>query len=244
MADKPKLKKKTVTTVTKVIKEEWELCKNLYYTRITHYKLSVDNSVEPELTQVFNSLSFKGKKINGYDITPLWKKDISILKKWNPFWGENKEMGLNKDYEFLKQEELPEPEDINIEDIIYAQSATHSFFDINLEPLPVVIAGDYIDARINNANYKLKALKEYLDKHPNVVSCSELLEVPHYNAGGDSGTKYVDVIVYPEVAWLKDIYANKKSRRDVFTCTWDDKHPDYLGMRQFMKPKIKEEVED
>ena len=100
---------------------------------------------------------------------------------------------------------------------------------------------------MNSANYDLDKLEVYFDSHPNIVSCTKL-EVPYYNRGGDSGSTFLDVLVYPEKEWLKDVYANKKSRRDVFTCTWDEKHPDYLKTRQFMKPVVEkvydEEDED
>ncbi len=226
---KNKLKKKTTTTVVTTIKEEWVLSKNLKYVRITQND-----------EHVSNSLVYTGKDINNYSISPIWNPDLEMLKKWNPYWGENKDLSLNKEYSWFSQTELPEPEDINIEDIIYAQSASHSFFDINLEPLPVVLRGDYIEASLNSAKYYLDKLKEHFDSHPNIVYCAKL-DVPFYNADSDSGSKYLEVLVYPDKEWLKDVYANKKSRRDIFTSTWDKSHPDYLQTRQFMKPVVEDE---
>ncbi len=230
---KKKLKMKSTKTVTTTIVEEYNISKNLKYVRTI---------VNDE--HVSNKLHYTGKSISKYSITPLWKPDTSMLKVWNPFWGENKELELNKDYNWFNQDGLPEPDDINIEDIIYIERASHTFFDSNLEPLPVVIHGDYIEANLNNKNYYLDKLKEHFKTHPNIVKCSDILNIPYYNAGNSSGTQYLDVLVYPNKEWLKTLYINKKSIYEVFTQRWD-KNYDFLEIRQFMKPdKIYDEDED
>jgi len=226
MEKKKSIKKKITTTITLV--EDYILSKNIGYKR---------TFINDEL--ISNVLYYKGSNINGYSLTPLFKSnsELEILKVHNPFWGKSEELNIDG-YTWLEQKELPNPEDINLEDIIFSQGSTHNFFDINFDPIPVVIRGDYIEANLNNAKYDLKKLKDHFDSHPNIVKCSEILDIPYYNSGEDSGTKYLQVLVYPEIEWLKDIYAKDKNTRYVFTPYYIDSHPDYLNMRQFLKPNV------
>jgi hypothetical protein len=220
--EKELLKKKTKTTVT--VEEDYILSKTIGYKRIyTNNKL------------VSNTLYYKGAKVNGYNVIPMWKPDLDFLKKWNPYWGEYKKTGLNKDYSWFNQN-LPEPQDIDIKEIILCQSASHSFFELNLDPIPVVIIGDYIEAGLNNVNYHLKELKTHFETHKNIVECSDILDIPYYNVGKSCGSKYLHVIVYPEAKWLKELYTNKQSRHNIFTKSYLES--DYLEMLQFAKPKI------
>lgn len=223
MEPSKKIKKSVTKTIT--IVENYNLSKTVSYKR---------TYVNDKLKS--NVLHYKGKKHNGYDLHPLWKPDLEVLKKHNPYWGESKEFKIDG-YDWFNQKELPEPSEINLDDIILCQGSTHSFFDLNLDPIPVVVHGDYIDANLNSKNYNLEELKEYFDSHPNVVRCSEILEIPYYNASKTNGKKFLDVLVYPELEWLKDICSKKLDNRFIFTQIWDHKNPDYLKIRSFLKQK-------
>lgn len=215
------MKKKITKTV--ILKEEYELSTEISYVRIiTNNKITS------------NTLVYKGKKVNEYGLSPMYQMDLSILKIWNPFWGENKQLKLNKDYSWLKEKPLPEPEEINLNEIIFSQSSNHRFYDINKEPIPVVIQGDYIGANLDNRYYNLEKLKKHFDNHKNIISCSEILDIPYYNRD-ENRTKYLHVMVYPEKKWLLELDKNKINLRDIFTSTYDKTHPDFLKIRKFQK---------
>ena len=160
--------------------------------------------------EVSSSLEYTGLKINGYDVRPIYKEDISLLKTTNPFWD---------NYDWFNYE-LPEPKNIDLNNIILIQNASHRFYDINKNVIPVVVKGSYIEANLRSTWYDIISLREHLLKHPNVVKCSELLEVPYYNAN-ERGELYLEVLVLPEVEW-------GNNRDDIFRSS-----NDYLGIKQF-----------
>ncbi len=209
-------KLKVETFITKTVTEKYTLSENLLYIR------TIVNDKD-----ISNRLEYKGGNINGWPVQPMYKPDLSLLKIWNPFWGENKELGLNKDYSWFKFEVPETPEDIDLKDIVYIQNASHTFFDINFEPIPVVIHGDYIEASLDNERYHLKELKQHLDKHPNIVKCSEILGIPGYNSS-ENRNQYLGVLVYPEKEWLIDLYSNGGRMSNIF-------NRDYLKINQFLK---------
>lgn len=220
---------KKITTKTITIKEEYKLSPEISYIRIiTNNKITS------------NSLVYKGKLVNGYGVTPLYKMDLEILKIWNPFWGENVKKGIDKKNLWLTESKLPEPEAINLSDIILVQGSTHRFYNINKEPIPVVIPGDYIEAHLNDKYYDLKKLKKHFDNHKNIVECSEILDVPYYNSG-DGCFQYIQVLVYPEKKWLKKLdEIPNTSAKEIFTTTYDKLHPDFLKTRKFQKQIIED----
>jgi hypothetical protein len=164
-------------------------------------------------------LQYAGKKHLGYELYPHYGVDWEVLKITNPYW---------KSHDSFENK-LPEnPKDIDVDKILFCQSASHSFFDIDLEPVPVVIAGNYIEAGIRSTRYDLEGLHKHLSNHPQVVSIGEIEEIPYYN--NDSGyEKCFEVLVLPTVEQLKIIGIKKQ---EIFYQPWH-KHEDFLGMKPF-----------
>jgi hypothetical protein len=164
-------------------------------------------------------LQYVGKKHLEYELHPYYGVDWGVLKKTNPCW--------KSDDWFVNQ--LPEdPKDIDIDKILFCQWSSHSFFDINLEPVPVVISGDYIEAGIRSTRYDLTGLHKHFSNHPQVVSIGKIKEIPYYN--NDSGyEKYFKLLVLPTVEQLKIIGITKQ---EIFYQPWQ-KHEDFLGMKPY-----------
>jgi hypothetical protein len=165
-------------------------------------------------------LKYSGPKLFGYEVSPIYGVDLAVLEKTNPYWGID-------GYSWFETEIPSDPKDIDLSKIIFGQGASHSFFDFNLEPIPVVIKGDYIDARISSRCYDLFALHAHLRACPQVKSISEIQKVPYYNAEY-SGEECFEVLVLPTVEQLKEIGISKN---EIFYDPWKKK--DYLGMKPF-----------
>lgn len=177
-------------------------------------------------------LHYTGKKHNGYELRPMYKEDISLLKSWNPCWGENETIN---GYKWLEEDTLPDINDIDISKIIYLQFSTHSFFDINKEPIPVVLHGDYICECLNDYFYDLNELSKYLKNHPNIVKCSDILDIPYYSKGPNK-TKYIDVLFLPTLEMYKKVYAlSNFSTDDFWYKPYNESTFDFLGIKQFVK---------
>lgn len=196
--------------ITKVETQTTEIHKDLFFVKV----ITNDREVE-------TSIQYKGDFFE-YNVEVLYNPDLELLKKWNPYWGEHEG---NKDYSWFKTIIPETPEEIDINKIVYGYKYNHTFYDINLEGIPVVINGDYIEARLSNEVYKLEELKEYFDQHPNVVKCSEILSIPYYNAS-EERNKYLQVLILPNKEWLSD---NTKR------CLFDENGADYLGLKNFLK---------
>ncbi len=206
-------KKKTVTeTITYHLTDE-----------IKYVKVITNNK------ETSRDLYYTGNNLYDYGLKPLYNKDLSILKVHNPYWG--KRSGFNDETWFDKVN-LPEPEDIDLTKIIFGQSARFAFFTLDKKPIPVVVNGDYIEANLNNHFYDLEKLREYLLKHKNVIKCSEILDIPYYNAGDSNGTKYLSVTIYPNSKILQKGYDNKLSDKDVVFYK-----PYIIGSEDFLKIK-------
>jgi hypothetical protein len=201
-----KVTKKKVTTVTETF--TYHICDKIKYV-----------IVRVNGKEKIRELRYTGKNINGYSVDVGYDRNLKILEETNPFWNyEKTEWKLSKT--------LPEPEDIDVDKIILEQWSTHEFFKMNLEPIPAVIAGEYIDAGIRSKNYDLKRLHEYFSNHPQVKKITDIEFIPYYN--NDSGEeKYFEVLVLPTVEQLKSL----KNPKDIFYKPWND--IDYLGMKPF-----------
>ena len=230
------MKKTTVTTIIQT--DTYKLTNEIKYIKTYRNKKLVSKE-----------LKYTGKKIREYDVSVLYKEDISLLKTWNPFWGSRpKEDNKISGYGWVSNDfkTLPKPEDINVDNLILAQFATHSFYKLDKTPIPVVINGNYIEAGLNNENYDLVKMREHLLKHPNVVSCSEILDIPYYNAerGKD---KCIEVLVYPTVEVLQNDYTENKKycnlTEHIFGSPWRKDGHDFLNIKQFSK-YLKNNLED
>lgn len=169
-------------------------------------------------------LKYSGKKHNGYELSPVYKLDLKVLKEFNPFNGK---------YEYLKGEQLPEPEEVDINDIIFIQGSTHAFYTIEKKPIPVVFTGSYIDnGNFDNGHYHLKELKSHLENHPNVISCSDIQDIPYYNSEKNRD-KHIEVKIYPKVEWLEAMYENDQRYFGLSYIT--DSEEDFLDIKQFKK---------
>lgn len=172
-------------------------------------------------------LLYSGKKVkteygDSRDFWLVYDPDMSVLKKTNPCWRNKESEGW---FEFV----LPEnPKDIDVNKIVFASCYDHTFWDINLEQIPVVVMGDYIDARISSRVYDLEKLHKHFSKHKQIVEISEIELVPWYN--NDSGhEKCFSCLVLPTAKQLKEM----KDSDEIFYRPWGEK--DYLGMKKFYK---------
>jgi hypothetical protein len=212
MAKYKKTSRKTVTVV-----ETYHLTKEIKYCIET-----VNNKEKKRF------LKYTGKKHNDYELKPIYKEDLSLLETTNPCWN---------DFDWLKGDELPGVEDIDVSKIIYSQFSTHSFFDQNKEPIPVYHLGSYLTGHISNQYYDLEELKKYLDTHPNVTNVSEILEIPYYNYDEDIGqTHHIEVGILPTIECLKkapEMHYGSKSA--VFGEPWVKNGYDFLGIKKFLK---------
>lgn len=170
-------------------------------------------------------LVYKGKKLRKYPLTPIYNFDVNYLKEDNPYWRRRR-------WDLLKNKNLPDPENIDINKIILGQYETHSFFTLKKKPIPVVYEANYFhNGALCSKNYDLKKLKNHLQNHPNVVRYSSLLEVPWYNT--DIENYYFTFLIYPKVEWLEKMYELDESLSYITGHPGDDKNPDYLGIKKF-----------
>jgi hypothetical protein len=205
--------------------------KTTVVTEITKYKLHPTITLEETFVNGKpNSRKLKrtGKVIKKDGITLhfwlVYDPDLSFLEKTNPFWFYERKACE----QWFKGKELPEnPEDIDVSKIVLACSHDHSFYNVDMEPIPVVIGGDYIQGGISSRNYDLEKLHKYLSTHKQVKYISKIEEIPYYNnESGDE--KCFEVLVLPTVKQLKEM----GNRHDIFYSPWGEKK-DYLGMEKF-----------
>ena len=84
-------------------------------------------------------------------------------------------------------------------------------------------------------------LRDYLLTKSNIVSVSEILEIPYYNVSRGCN-KYIKVLVLPDSETIQKGLENKWSREEtVFGRAYDVNFFDYLGIKQFVKEKTDEE---
>lgn len=182
------------------------------------YNINYENSKE-----VSRGLSYTGKKIYDYPVHAVYCKDLSNLKTKNPFWEDN----------VLVANDLPDPEEVDLNDVILMQYARHALYDVNKNPIPVIERGDYIEAGLHNRKYDLIKLREYFLTHPKVTYVSEILDIPYYNAE-DGRKKYLKVHVLPDSdIILESLEKNYQLRRLLFNSFVNG--VDYLGIDQFVK---------
>lgn len=209
------MKKTSKTTITKTEIVTYHLTKEVVY------QITIVNDVETQ-----RALVYRGKNIHNYPVSAVYKEDASLLKYWNPFWGDrtiqDERSNENSGYSWFN-DKLPEPEKIDVKKIILAQGASHRFYDLNHNPIPVVFRGDYIEASLSNEHYDIDKLQKHLKSHKNIVFCSEVLNIPSFNAGQNKNL-YIEVLVYPEKKWLEELA----------------KFPDRLISRFWYKPYLEE----
>ena len=202
--------------------------KTTVVTETTTYRLHPNIVLEEVVVngkQTSRELVYSGKKVSdGFEglkySNPVYNPNLEYLKETNPWWGYNRK----KDEEWFGGDVLPDnPEDIDVSKIVLASGYDHTFWTIDMEPIPVVVAGDYIDAGIRSERYDLEKLHEYFSKHEQVKEITKIEKIPYYN--NDSGREeFFTVKVLPTVEQMKDM----KNRKEIFYG-----EADYLGMKQF-----------
>lgn len=214
-----KVRSNTTTTVTTT--NEYTLHKNVSLFEV----ISNGETVSREL--IFTKNEEFQKKKPGYYLTPIYDPDLERLKVTNPFWAYDREL----DSKWFEGSKLPsDPKNIDVSKIIFACGYNHSYWTINLQPIPTVIRGDYIDASIRSGRYDLKKLHEYLSKHPQVISITDIEFIPYYNNEyGDE--QYFEVVVLPTVEQMKKLESSSLRKNDIFYKPW--KKWDALGMKPF-----------
>jgi len=195
-------------------------------TIVDTYHLSKDIKVDVTTINGEESkrmLRYTGKNLHGYGLKPIYKFDRTTLNKENPFH-------VNK---WPTSGEITDIGDISMDDIIFSQVSTHSLFELDKSPIPLILPMDYIQCNIENFWYDLEKLRDYLKGHENVVSCSEILDIPYYNAG-ENRNKYLEVQVLPKKEWLVEYYAGggKGQFLEHLSCPYSPKG-DYLDIDQF-----------
>ena len=192
-----------------------------HLTEEIHYHKQFKNDVE-----VFRKLVHIKHSGRGYDLSsnykPLYKEDKSLLNKTNPFWFHNK---FREECESFFKYDLPNnPKDVDLDKVILAYSYSHSFFDININPVATVFQGDYIEAGLNNKKYKLKELRDYLLDKPEVITISEILDIPSYNREKKK-TEYIYLELLIDGETIKKMNEENKKWYDI----------NYLNINQFLK---------
>jgi hypothetical protein len=214
---KPKSTIKKTSTKTIVVRDIYHLTDEIKY--VVDFKNGKETG---------RHLQYKGKSHFGYELNPIYKKDLSLLKTTNPYWGK---------YDWFETDKLPSPENIDLKNIIFVQGSTHMFFDIKKNPIPVVHKGDYIGANFDNGHYDLDKLRKHLLKHKRVVSVSEILDIPYYNSENGKD-KYIDVLVLPDSKTIQKGLENKWTRDETCFGKYYDKNGfDYLGIKKFLLPE-------
>ncbi len=167
----------------------------------------------------------KGCTVNYW---PIYNPDLKYLEESNPFWGYNKKT----DAKWFDGTEVPENVvDINPTKFVFGSSYDHSFYDVDLNPIPVVIHGNYIGAGIRSQGYDLEKLHKHLLKHKQVKLIGDIEPIPYYNNSG--GEYCFDVMVLPTKKQLTEcVKAGRRIKDDMFYKSWSPKI-DLLGMKKF-----------
>lgn len=192
-----------------------------------HPNVALVEVVENGVMKLRN-LKYVGKTAkDGFGVSryfnPVYNPNLGYLEETNPWWYQDRK----KSAEWFEGGVLPEnPEDIDTSKIVLASGYDHTFWTVDLEPIPVVVFGDYIEACLRSEKYDLEKLHQHLSKHKQVKNITPIEEIPYYN--NDSGyEKCFTVMVLPTVGQLKEM----KNRKDIFYKPWQK--GDYLGMKQF-----------
>jgi len=212
-----KITKKKVTTVTETITYN-------IHPNVRIMDVIVNGKASPR--QIFKH----GKIVKDGDYTvdfwPIYDPDLTYLEETNPFWRHNK----TKDSKWFEGNPLPDDvNDIDVSKIVFTSGYDHSFWTVDLEPIPVVFYGDYIDAGIRSGRFDLKKLHKHLSKHKQVKTISEIEMIPWYN--NDGSETYFTITVLPTVKQLKELKKNKQRRGEFFYKPWNE--TDYLGVKKF-----------
>lgn len=215
METKDRFKREETSVVNK--------CVIYHLTKDIQYVIQYSDDIE-----TYRHLSYIGKDINGGGIMPIYKNDISLLKTENPY---------HDNYDWLETDKLPSVEEIDLEKIIFVSSYSHSFYQLDKTPIPVIEKGSYIGTGLHNGNYDLVKLREHLLGLDCIVSVSEILDIPYYNVI-DEQTQYLDVTVLPSQE-VMDMVTQKKSRKDIIfsNIIYREKGFDFLNIRQFLNKK-------
>lgn len=189
-----------------------------HLTEEIHYHKRFENDVE-----VFKKLVYVGNdEFSKNGLRPIYKEDLSLLKQTNPHW-------FAPEYEqecrnFFTYNLPDDPNDVNLNNIIYTYSYNHSFFNINKEPIGQVFQGNYIEAELHNKKYKLEELRNYLLTKPEILKLSEIEDIPSYNAN-KKRNKCIYIQVYIDGETIKKMNEEGKEWYEI----------NYLNMNQFLK---------
>lgn len=216
MAKPQKIKKTVKKTITTTTNTKYKI----------HPNVSIEEIVINDRLKSRN-IKYSGKAIkskwgDNYHYFGLYDPDLEVLKKTNPWW----QYGVHE--KWFKASPIPDnPEDIDLDKIVFACSYDHSFHTHEMEIIPTVVQGDYIEAGLRSSNYDLDALHKHLSKHKQVVSITDIDYIPYYN-NDDGDERCFEVLVLPTSDQIK----NLEDRKDIFYRPWL-KTPDYLGMSKF-----------
>jgi hypothetical protein len=214
-----KVTKKTVTTVTETT------------TSTIHLNIKVIDIVvngKPSPRQIVRNGKIIKDGIYNIDYWPIYNPDLKYLEETNPFWHKNK----TEDAKWFEGTEIPENiEDIDPSKFIFGSSYDHSFYDVDLNPILVVIHANYIDGGIRNRNFDLEKLHKHLSKHKQVKKIGDIEPIPYYN--NDGGEYFFEVNVIPTKKQLTECFkAKRRIKDDLFYVSWRP-DMDLLGMKKF-----------
>ena len=176
----------------KTVKKTVRIRNRFHLSNEVKYDITTVNGIEKA-----RELIYTGAKLHNYSLVPLYKLDLNLLKKENPFY--------ENDGNWFSGSELPiDPEKIDLNEVTYVRAETFDFFDINKEPIPIVFKVDYIIGRITNLYFDLNIIYPILEKHPNVINI-EKIDVPYYNE--DGGSHAIELLILPEKSWLEKYHS-------------------------------------
>lgn len=128
---------------------------------------------------------------------------VGIIKNFKTFESSRKKCH----YVELVQKEIFFDLDENIEPqrIVFCHNAGHVLFDYRGNPIPTLYRFDYIGTPFHNEALHLHKAIGILKKHKDVVSVSEIEDLPYYS-GDDYKTKFIHVDILPNKDLFRRIY--------------------------------------
>jgi hypothetical protein len=179
---------------------------------------------------------FKTKLFKEKFGTPILVKSnfFDIIKTKNPFSGTYKSFD---DFEISN----PKLDDVNKYQMVLFYFDGHEIFDVDFNIIPLIKTFDYCGSYyINNKYLKLKEFGTYLKTRKDIISVSNIEDIPYYNCDDDID-KTITFSILPEKDEYTKMYNMVKDNacwscrlKDLLCGNSHDTY-DFLGITPFLK---------